>query len=94
MTNLLDFTKTDYNQIRRSDRYGKKLSTREMDIIKLMGLGKSRQEIATELHISPSTVRNQTVAIMDKLNVDSNLKIVIVYLTEEIPSNMIPNLSD
>ena len=90
VTDLLNFTLTDYEQIRRSDRYGKMLSIREMQVIKLMSLGKTRDEIAEELSISSHTVRNQVSCIFDKLNIDSNIKVVIVYLNEEIPDNMIP----
>lgn len=94
MTNLLDFTLTDINKIRRSDLYGKKLSERELQVIKLMCKGMSRKEIAKELIVSPHTIRNHLVSIFGKLNVSDNLKVVIVYLNDEIPENMIPDLSD
>ncbi|WP_424183314.1 response regulator [Actinokineospora sp. G85] len=41
-----------------------KLSTRLLDVLKLVGLGKSNNEIATDLHLSDSTVRGYVSEIL------------------------------
>ena len=86
---ILNFELDDHNSIRNTDLYGQPLSIRELQIIKLMATrGMSRKEIATALNVSPNTIRNQTMSIFDKLNIDNNIKIAIAYLRDEIPSNM------
>ena len=82
--------KTDYDSIRNHELYGKPLSDRETEILVLIATkGLSRSEIAKELSISPYTVRNQVFSIFDKLNINNNVQVAIVYLTGEIPSDMI-----
>ena len=86
---ILNFELDDHNSIRNTDLYGQPLSIRELQIIKLIATrGMSRKEIATALNVSPNTIRNQTMSIFDKLNIDNNIKIAIAYLRDEIPSNM------
>jgi predicted ATPase/DNA-binding CsgD family transcriptional regulator/transcriptional regulator with XRE-family HTH domain len=47
------------------------LSKRELDVLKLLAVGRSNQEIAAALFISPHTVANHVANTMDKLGVDS-----------------------
>lgn len=46
-----------------------KLSEREKEILKLIGRGKTIQQIAASLFISPNTVRTHRAQIMEKLNI-------------------------
>jgi DNA-binding NarL/FixJ family response regulator len=47
------------------------LSTREMDVLRLIVDGRSNQEIGEALFISPHTVANHVASIFNKLGVDS-----------------------
>ncbi|WP_231459051.1 MULTISPECIES: response regulator transcription factor [unclassified Pedobacter] len=66
----------DENNFLRNN-YGSfsKLSKREKTILKEMALGKSSNEIANELHISPTTVDTHRRNIRDKLNTKSSFEI-------------------
>ncbi len=52
----------------------KSLSSREIEILKLVILGKRYKEIADETNISQNTVRNHVTAIYKKLHVTSNVE--------------------
>ena len=45
-----------------------KLSARELQILKLMALGKSNKEVGHALYISEYTVKNHVKSILKKLN--------------------------
>jgi DNA-binding NarL/FixJ family response regulator len=47
------------------------LSTREMEVLRLLVEGRTNQEIANALHISPHTAIRHVANIMSKLSVDS-----------------------
>ena len=55
---------------------GETLSQRELEVLKLMGEGKSNKEIATALFISEGTVKSHGKAIFIKLNVTSRTQAV------------------
>ena len=52
------------------------LTTREIEILKMVACGKSSKEIADEIHISLHTVNTHRKNIMDKLDAHSATKIV------------------
>jgi DNA-binding NarL/FixJ family response regulator len=52
------------------------LTTRELDVLKLAAAGKSNQEIATELVISLSTVKNHMRNILNKLQLKNRREAV------------------
>ena len=52
------------------------LSEREMELLKLVGEGCGNEEIARELNIAPTTVRNGIVRICSKLGLDSRYKLI------------------
>ncbi len=56
------------------------LSQREMDVLKLMVEGRSNPEIATELYLSPNTVKTHVRGIMNKLAVDDRVQAAVVAL--------------
>jgi DNA-binding NarL/FixJ family response regulator len=59
---------------------GVKLTTRELEILRLIAKGISNKEIATELSISSRTVKSHMVDIFRKLDVSSRTEAVITSL--------------
>ena len=53
----------------RANRFG--LTTRQIDILQLLGEGLSNAEIATRLHIAPKTAEHHVAAVLAKLDVPS-----------------------
>lgn len=60
------------------DPYG--LSPRELEVLRLVALGRSDQEIARELSLSPRTVHHHVSHILDKMNVGSRVEATSVAL--------------
>jgi DNA-binding NarL/FixJ family response regulator len=56
------------------------LSQREMEVLKLIVEGYSNPEIATELYLSPNTVKTHVRGIMNKLAVDDRVQAAVVAL--------------
>jgi len=56
--------------LRRLNRYDL-LTTRERQVAQELALGKSAKEVARALGVAPATVRNQTQAIYQKLQIDN-----------------------
>ena len=57
------------------------LTTRETEILKLIASGKSTQQIAKTLHVSPHTVHSHRKSIIRKLNIKSPTEFVIQAIT-------------
>jgi DNA-binding NarL/FixJ family response regulator len=55
-----------------------RLTPREREILQLLAEGLGDEEIAERLFVSPKTVRNQMVSILNKLGVESRLQALIV----------------
>jgi DNA-binding NarL/FixJ family response regulator len=53
------------------------LSSRETEILRLVALGRDNTEIARELYLSPSTVKNHVSSILEKLGVDSRVQAAV-----------------
>jgi DNA-binding NarL/FixJ family response regulator len=53
-----------------------KLSDREFEIFQLIGKGRSTQEIAEQLHLSPKTVEVHRANIRQKLGLASGAELV------------------
>ena len=53
------------------------LSERETEILRLVAHGRDNTEIAQELYLSPSTVKNHVSSILDKLGVDSRVQAAV-----------------
>jgi len=56
------------------------LSGRELEVLKLLVLGKSNPEIASDLYLSPNTVKTHVRGIMNKLAVDDRVQAAVVAL--------------
>lgn len=61
-----------------NDSWKKLLTHREMDVLRELALGKSNQDIAESLNITPKTVKNYIFNIMSKLEVTDRTQAVIV----------------
>lgn len=59
----------------RTERY-KQLSNREREVFQLIAEGHSTRQIADTLCVSISTIKTHRVNIMEKLNIDSAVKLV------------------
>ncbi|MEJ6791892.1 MAG: response regulator transcription factor [Lacinutrix sp.] len=60
----------------KGNTYYKKLSTREVEVLKLLASGKRNMEIALELDINEKTVSTYRARLMKKLNVDNLIDLV------------------
>lgn len=65
----------------RSPVSGKRLSQRELQILKLLGQGKSVNEIADELLLNSRTVSTYKARLMQKMNFKNNAELVL-YASE------------
>ena len=59
-----------------NERAGNGLTRREWDVLNLLAQGWGTEEMAAELTISPSTVRNHVQNVLDKLGVHSRLEAI------------------
>jgi len=67
------------NQGRRINRSGtvyKKLSTREIEVLKLLSSGRKNKEVASELNINEKTVSTYKARLMKKLNVTNIVDLI------------------
>lgn len=55
-----------------------RLTPREREILQLLAEGLGDEEIAERLYVSPKTVRNQMVSILNKLGTESRLQALVV----------------
>ena len=61
------------------------LSPRERDVLRLLAKGLGTREIAEELVLTPTTVRNHVQRILAKLGVHNRLEAVVVALRHSVP---------
>ncbi|MDO6596186.1 response regulator transcription factor [Oceanihabitans sp. 2_MG-2023] len=62
--------------VNRSGNFYKKLSTREIEVLKLISTGRKNKEIATELAINEKTVSTYKARLMKKLNVSNIVDLI------------------
>lgn len=60
------------------------LSPRELDIVKLVGAGKTNKEIAQELHLSIGTVKNHLTNILQKLDLRDRTQLAIYAVKNDL----------
>ena len=53
------------------------LTTREVEILRLVAEGKENSQIAGELFISPKTVKNHVANILDKLSIENRIQAAV-----------------
>lgn len=61
-----------------------KLSSRELDVLRLVAVGFSNKEIAVELHVSAATVKTHLIHVFRKLDVNDRTAAVTVALDRGI----------
>ena len=59
-----------------------RLTAREIEILRLIGKGMSRAEIADALHRSPKTIDNHRAAIMEKLGIHRTIELARFAIAE------------
>lgn len=76
------------------------LSQREMELLRLLGQGRSNKEIAHTLNITPQTVKNHITSILRKLDVNDRTQAVLaglrygwISLEETTPNNEVSEVS-
>ncbi|MDX8412419.1 MAG: response regulator transcription factor [Mariprofundaceae bacterium] len=62
------------------------LSRREFEVFLLLAEGKTRQEIAEQLHLSPKTISNYHAHIMKKLDVKAQTELARLAIRHGIVS--------
>lgn len=60
------------------------LTTRELDVLRLMTSGISNSEIATALHLGEGTVRNHVSSILSKLGVSDRTRAVLIAIQKRL----------
>lgn len=60
------------------------LTTREIDILTLIGKGKSNKEIAESLHLSVGTIKNNVTIILQKLHLRNRTQLAIYAVKNNI----------
>ncbi|MCC7119871.1 MAG: response regulator transcription factor [Anaerolineales bacterium] len=58
----------------------KKLTERELDVLRLIAKGFNNNDIAGQLHLSEGTVRNHVSAILEKLNVSDRTQAAVIAI--------------
>ncbi len=60
------------------------LTSRELEVLKLVARGMSNREIATSLYISENTVKNHVRNILEKLHLHSRMEAVVYAVREQL----------
>jgi len=73
-----------------SGHEGAKLSSRETQVLELVAAGLSNKEIASQLTVMQSTVKNHMTSILQKLDANDRTHAVTIALRKDWISNPIP----
>ena len=73
-----------------SGHEGAKLSSRETQVLELVAAGLSNKEIASQLTVMQSTVKNHMTSILQKLDANDRTHAVVIALRKDWISNPIP----
>lgn len=69
-----------------SDRSGKRLTKRELQIVERVAVGRSTPQIAADLNVSPATVRSHVRNAMVKMGAHTRAQLVALVLRTADPS--------
>src|ERR1035437_1740705 len=61
-----------------------KLSVRELEVLRMMGLGKTISQIAEVLHLSVTTVSTYRARILEKMNMRTSAELMCYALLEQL----------
>ncbi|MGY2083935.1 response regulator [Blastococcus sp. SYSU DS0539] len=75
---IAEFARQPAPSARPSGRQLAELTEREVDVLRLVGTGRSNQEIAAELFVSEATVKTHLGRVMAKLHLSSRAQAVVV----------------
>jgi two-component system NarL family response regulator len=81
---LVEFQKLSTRTEDRAQYPSPTLTTRELEVLKLVAKGMSNREIADELFISDNTVKNHVRNILEKLHLHSRMEAVIYAVRERL----------
>ena len=70
-----------------------KLTSREVEIVRLIAEGKTNKEIGKDLHISPAVVRNYISSILRRTKLDNRVQVAVCF-TKHVYSSCIEDISD
>jgi two-component system nitrate/nitrite response regulator NarL len=76
-TKVLQLLRSHQTGTGRTKPVRAELSERELDVLKLIAVGKDNSEIAKELFISPKTVKNHISNILMKLQIDNRIQAAV-----------------
>ena len=76
LSNDMEEQITKSKRVNRSGSYYRKLSTREIEVLKLISSGRKNKEIATELNINEKTVSTYKARLMKKLQVTNIVDLI------------------
>ena len=87
LAQLLDNNFKDLNGNRKHSNkgfYSDNLTTREFEVVAMIGLGMNNKEISKKLFISEATVRHHLSSIYGKLNIEDRLNLAIYAYRHQI----------
>jgi DNA-binding NarL/FixJ family response regulator len=76
-TKVLQLLRAQAAGVGQVERTRAALSDRELEVLKLIAIGKDNAEIAQELFISPKTVKNHISNILMKLQIDNRIQAAV-----------------
>jgi DNA-binding NarL/FixJ family response regulator len=77
--------------LRRASAVATQLTSREMDVLKLLADGLSAAEIGARIHLSESTVKSHLAKIYQKLGVTNRAQALVTAMRMGLLSNMQPD---
>jgi two-component system NarL family response regulator len=81
---LAEFTSLSKRAEQRQAVPTPNLTSRELEVLRLVAQGMSNKEIAAELYISENTVKNHVRNILEKLHLHSRMEAVMYAVREKI----------
>jgi DNA-binding NarL/FixJ family response regulator len=60
------------------------LSDRELEVLRLLAIGRGNADIAGELFLSPATVKNHVAEVLNKLGVDNRVEAAVYAVRAEL----------
>jgi DNA-binding NarL/FixJ family response regulator len=78
---------SEFNALSRrveEEHDGRRLTPRELEVLRLIARGLSNKDIATELVIAENTVRNHVRNILEKLEVRSRVEAAMYAVREKL----------
>ncbi len=81
---LTEFTNLSKRADERTTVPAPRLTDRELEVLRLVALGKSNREIAGDLFISENTVKNHVRNILEKLHLHTRMEAVMYAVREKL----------